>query len=388
MRVTIVTETYFPQVNGVSRTLGELARYSRGCGDTVQLIHPDYGHHAETEGGSQPVRSVVLPFYKELHLPLPPFGSVHRAIASFGPDVIHIATEATLGLSILRLALRRNLKVVSSFHTNFDQYTSHYGVGWTRGIIWRYLRWFHNRTLETYVPSAATIRELEPLGFERLVLWKRGVDSTLFRPDRPGRFAIRRALGWKPEDLVIGYVSRIAPEKNVDYLANALAIATSRRPDVRVLLVGDGPSRAALDRRIGSFARFVGYRKGEDLADHYAAMDIFAFPSRTETFGNVVLEAMASGLPVVGVRAGGVGETVQSGTTGILVDPSDPPDRTADALLSLIDRPDERQRMASAARRYALSQSWDAIMGGLRARYQELINAQPAHQVECVARIE
>ena len=381
MRVTLVTETYFPQVNGVSRTLGELVRHLDGCGDAVQLIHPDYGPPHEPDGRAHPVRSIVLPFYKDIHLPLPPFGSAHRAIASFRPDVVHIATEAMLGLSVLNYAMRRRLNVVSSFHTNFDQYTGHYGVGWARWLIWRYLRWFHNCTRETYVPSAATIGELERLGFERLVLWKRGVDSTLFRPDRPGRLEVRRALGWSPEDTVIGYVSRIAAEKNVDYLADALAIVASRRPEARVLLVGDGPLRDALESRIGSFARFVGYRKGEDLADHYAASDIFAFASLTETFGNVVLEAMASGLPVVALRAGGVGGTVQSGTTGILVEPSEPPERMADALLSLIDRPDERRRMAEAARQYALSQSWDTIMGGLRDRYQRLIDGQPATPV-------
>jgi glycosyltransferase involved in cell wall biosynthesis len=389
MRVTIVTETYFPQVNGVSRTLGELVRHLRECGDAVQLIHPDYGQPTEAGDGSYAVPSIVLPFYKELHLPRPPFRPVHRAIAAFRPDVVHIATEATLGLSVLRLALRRKLNVVSSFHTNFNQYTGHYGIGWAQGLIWRYLRWFHNRTWETYVPSKATIRDLEPLGFERLVLWKRGVDSRLFRPDRPRRLEIRRAFGWAPEDPVIAYVSRIAPEKNVDDLAEALTIVAARRPGVRVLLVGDGPSRAALERRIGSFARFVGYRKGDDLADHYAAADIFAFPSRTETFGNVVLEAMASGLPVVGVRAGGVGETVRSGATGILVEPSDPPARMAEALLSLIDRPDHRRRMAEAARRYAESQSWDAIMGGLRDRYQDLVHGPPApHVAGYVAAVE
>jgi glycosyltransferase involved in cell wall biosynthesis len=381
MRVTIVTETYFPQVNGVSRTLGELVRHLDGHGDTVQLIHPNYGHKHEIDPRAHVVHSFVLPFYKELHLPLPPFGAAHRAIASFRPDVIHIASEATLGLSVLSYAMRRRLNVVSSFHTNFDQYTGHYKVGWARWLIWRYLRWFHNSTRETYVPSEATVGELERLGFERLVLWKRGVDSTLFRPDRPGRLEIRRELGWSPEDTVISYVSRIAAEKNVDYLADALAIVASRRPEVRVLLVGDGPMRTALERRIGSFARFVGYRQGEDLADHYAASDIFAFASLTETFGNVVLEAMASGLPVVALRAGGVGGTVQSGTTGILVGPTEPPERMADALLSLIDRTDERRRMAEAARRYALSQSWDTIMGGLRDRYQGLIDEQRAPSV-------
>jgi glycosyltransferase involved in cell wall biosynthesis len=381
MRVTLVTETYFPQVNGVSRTLGELVRHLNGCGDAVQVIHPDYGPPHEVDGRSHAVRSIVLPFYKELHLPLPPFGSAHRAIASFGPDVVHIATEATLGLSILRYAMRRRLNVVSSFHTNFDQYTGHYGVGWARWLIWRYLRWYHNRTRETYVPSEATIGELDRLGFERLVLWKRGVDSTLFRPDRPGRLEIRRALGWSPEDTVISSVSRIAAEKNVDYLADALAIVAARHPEVRVLLVGDGPLRNALESRIGSFARFVGYRKGGDLADHYAASDLFAFASLTETFGNVVLEAMASGLPVVALRAGGIGGTVQSGTTGILVEPSEPPERMAEAILSLIDRTDQRRRMAEAARHYALSQSWDTIMDGLRDRYQRLIDEQPASPV-------
>jgi len=384
MRVTLVTETYFPQVNGVSRTLGELARFLTGSGDRVQLIHPDYGAAVDRER-VQTVRSIALPFYKELHLPRPPFGSIHRAIDSFRPEVVHIATEATLGLSVLRFALRRRFPVVSSFHTNFDQYSGHYRVGWARGLIWRYLRWFHNRTRETYVPSDTTIRELERRGFERMVLWKRGVDSSLFRPGRVGRHEVRRALGWSADDVVITYVSRIATEKNVDYLADALAKVASRRPDVRILMVGDGPSRPALEQRIGSFARFAGCRHGEDLADHYAASDIFAFASLTETFGNVVLEAMASGLPVVALRAGGVGETVQSGSTGSLVEPSEPPERFASALLGLIEQPEERRRMAQAARIYALSQSWGAIMAALRGRYQSVIDAQAGRLFECPA---
>jgi glycosyltransferase involved in cell wall biosynthesis len=376
MRVTLVTETYFPQVNGVSRTLGELVRYLRSRGDRVQLIHPDYGDAADGDQ-SRTVRSVVLPFYKELFLPLPPFGSVCAAIESFRPDILHIATEATLGLGILRFARKRRLAVVSSFHTNFDQYSDHYRVGWARGAIWRYLRWFHNRTRETYVPSQATIGELTPLGFERLVLWKRGVDSDLFRPDRPERLEVRRAHGFSPQDVVITYVSRIAREKNVDYLAEAFANLASWRPEVKVMMVGDGPSRAALEQRIGSFTRFVGYRHGEDLADHYAASDIFAFSSLTETFGNVVLEAMSSGLPVVALRAGGVGETVQAGTTGLLVEPNEPPVRLAEALLRLVEQAEERTRMSLAARAYAVAQSWDAIMGGLRHRYQCVIDEGP-----------
>ena len=177
---------------------------------------------------------------------------------------------------------------------------------------------------------------------------------------------------------MISYVSRLAPEKNVSYLADALAIVAARRPDVRILFVGDGPTRGELERRIGSVASFAGYRTGQDLADHYAAGDLFAFSSLTETFGNVVLEAMASGMPVVALRAGGVGDTVQHGTTGLLVEPADPPERFAEAVLSLVDEPKRRRAMSEAARAYAQSQSWDAIMGGLRERYELAIAGEPA----------
>jgi len=283
--------------------------------------------------------------------------------------VVHVATEATLGLGALQHALRRKRPVVSSFHTNFDQYCDHYRLGWAKRGVWRYLRWFHNRTIETYVPSRATIGDLEGRGFERLVLWPRGVDGRLFRPDRPGREEIRRALGFGPDDVVIGHVSRLAPEKNATYLADTLQLVGEARPDVRFLFVGDGPARPDLEARMGPNARFVGYRSGEDLADHYAAADLFAFASLTETFGNVVLEALASGLPVVAVRAGGVAEIVRPGETGILVDPAAPASQMAGALLGLIDSPPLRREMAEAARSYALGQTWGAIMGRLRERY-------------------
>jgi glycosyltransferase involved in cell wall biosynthesis len=372
MRVTLVTETFAPQVNGVSRTLVELARVLTKAGDVVQVVHPDYGTPPADEH-HRLVRAVSLPFYKELRLPLPPFGAARRAIDHFAPDLIHIATEATLGLSLLRHALRRKLPVVSSFHTNFDQYSAHYRVGWTRGTIWRYLRWFHNKTIETYVPSPTTLEDLRGRGFERLVLWPRGVDAATFRPDRPGREAVRGALGFGPDDVVIGHVSRIAAEKNVAYLGEALAAVADARPSAKILIVGDGPARGDLQRRLGDSARFVGYKTGDDLADHYAAADLFAFASLTETFGNVVLEAMASGLPVVAVRAGGPGDTVRPGQNGELVEPAEPPPAFADALIRLVDDHDRRRRLADGARAFAASQTWDAIHGALRRRYLAIL---------------
>ncbi len=372
MRVTIVTETYFPQVNGVSRTLGELVRVLTDRGDEVQLIHPDYGAKADPRAVA--VRAFRVPFYRELHLPLPPFNRVREAIDQFRPDLVHIATEATLGLAVLRHAIRRQYPVVSSFHTNFDQYSRHYYVGWARSIIVGYLRWFHCRTRETYVPSRSTIAELDALGFERLALWRRGVDATLFRPDRPGRRAVRSALGFHDDDLVIGHVGRLAVEKNVVHLGDALAIVAEHRPRARMLIVGDGPARGDLEERTRGFAVFAGYRQGEDLADHYAAADVFAMTSLTETFGNVVLEAMASGLPVAAIRAGGVGETVQAGRTGLLVDPASPPDAFATALIRMVDDAALRTDLAHAARQYALEQSWDAIMEDLRSRYEAIVD--------------
>src|SRR6185437_15665416 len=164
--------------------------------------------------------------------------------------------------------------------------------------------------------------------------------------------------------VVIGYVSRIAVEKNVTFLAEALALVAAERPCARFLFVGDGPSRPEVERRMGPNARFVGYRTGGDLADHFAAADLFAFSSVTETFGNVVLEALASGLPVVALRAGGIGEIVQPGVTGLLLDPDATPERFARAVLTLVDDAELRRRIAGSARAYALTQSWDAIMEG------------------------
>ncbi len=378
MRVTLVTETYFPQVNGVSRTLGELVRVLSDHGDQVQIIHPDYG--AIPDPRALAVPAFRVPFYRELHLPLPPFTRVRQAIDQFRPDIVHIATEATLGLAVLRHAIRRQYPVVSSFHTNFDQYSRHYHLGWARSIITGYLRWFHGRTRETYVPSRATIRELEGLGFERLALWRRGVDATLFRPDRPRRGAIREALGFREDDVVIGHVGRLAAEKNVAHLGDALAIVAASRPRARVLIVGDGPARADLEERTRGFAHFAGYRQGEDLADHYAASDVFAMTSLTETFGNVVLEAMASGLPVAAIGSGGVGETVQPGRTGLLVDSRSPPGAITTVLIRLVDDAGLRADLAQAARHYALEQGWDAIMEGLRERYQAIVEERRASE--------
>lgn len=377
LRVTLVTETFAPQINGVSRTLGELRRHLLDRGDVVQLIQPDYGGETRNDGDHH-ARAVRLPFYRDLYLPVPPFHRVYQAIDAFRPDLIHVATPALLGVAALRHARRRGIPVVSSFHTNFDQYAACYGIGLTAGAIRWYLRWFHNQTLETYVPSIASKERLERLGFKRLAFWPRGVDSSLFRPDRPGRSAIREALGWSPDDVVITHVGRLAREKNTEFLAAALGVVAASRPGVRVLIVGDGPARPRMERRLRSWARFVGHQVAEDLADHYAAGDLFAFASRTETFGNVVLEALATGAPVVALRAGGVSDLVDHGKTGLLVEPDSSPETFAETLIRLVDDERERRRMAEAAQACAESQTWSAVMDNLRESYSRVVLSGPA----------
>ncbi len=374
MRITIVSETYFPQVNGVSRTLSQLARVLRETGDDVQLIHPNYGAEAESEQDNL-VPSVRVPFYREVHLPVPPYRGVRKAIRSFRPDLIHIATEASLGFAVLKFASAMGTPVVSSFHTNFDQYSSHYRIGWARGIIWRYLRWFHNQTIETYVPSQTTIKDLESRGFERLVLWPRGVDGGLFRPNRPQRSEIRKRLGVNSDDVLLAYVGRLAAEKNTEFLAEALGIAAAAAPRVRIVIVGDGPARSTLEAKLQGVATFVGFRSGDELADLYSAADLFAFASLTETFGNVVLEAMASGLPPVILGAGGPSEIVRDQETGTVLPPDASPHDFAQALLTFVHNDEHRKQISIKARLDANERTWERIMGSLRARYQSVIDS-------------
>ena len=237
-------------------------------------------------------------------------------------------------------------------------------------MIWRYLRWFHNNTRETYVPSETTITDLEGRGFERVVLWRRGVDSSLFRPGRPGRLDVRRALGWSPDDVVISYVSRIAPEKNVDYLADALAIVASRRPDVRILLVGDGPSRPALEQRIGSIRPFRGLSPGGRPVGPLRGLRHLCFLQPDRDLRQCRARGDGVGLarrgrsgPAASARRSNREQRAFSSNRRSLPRASPRPS-------SLIEHPEQRTAMARAAREYALSQSWDAIMGGLRERYQ------------------
>lgn len=396
MKIALVTETFPPQINGVSRTLEQMARHAIRRGDEMMVVHPKYhsGERSDIGGESGRYRdlelsAVPLPFYPEVILPRPPFGRMRRALDAFRPDIVHIATEAMLGHAALRHCRRRNWPVVSSFHTNFDTYAAHYRLGWTVPTVTRYLRWFHNRTEATYVPSRTMILKLAEQGFERLVLWSRGVDTTVFRPRQAERLAGRERLDIPATAFVVGHCGRLAPEKNVEYLAEAIERMLRLVMHAHAVIVGDGPSRAAIESRLKSVpglsrrVHFTGYLTGPRLADAYGLMDVFAFASRSETFGNVLLEAMATGLPVVALAEGGPADVVADGVTGRLLEPDAPPADMADILAEWSHLPATVRKMGESARAYAGTQSWEAIMEGLFLDYGRVIenrsNATSAH---------
>ncbi len=373
LRLVLITETYSPQVNGVSRTLDRLVHYCADQGDVLHLLLPRYPDGAVNlpRGGSMRAwPAIALPFYREVLLPLASPASVRAELAGFRPDLVHIATEGPLGWSGLRAARQLGLPVVSSYHTNFAEYLKRYRAGALAPLCWRYLRAFHNATRMTFCPTPSTQRELEAHGFRNLAIWSRGVDSERFHPAKRDP-ALRAELGIAPDEIVLAYAGRLAAEKNLELLAEAWR-GLPERERCRLLFIGDGPLRRRLEGQAGERCLFAGYRHGEELARMYASADLFIFPSVTETFGNVVLEAMASGLPAIAFAVQGPGDIIADGVSGRLVDTI-----TAGALrgvMSEMIRKDERRReMATQARCHAESQSWGVIMEGLRRAYVDAV---------------
>ena len=371
MRVTLVTETYFPQVNGVSRTLGQLMRHLEGRGDIVQLVQPDYGESPEHERVHL-VRSVALPFYKELVLPLPPFGDVRQAIDAFAPDIVHIATEATLGLSVLRHLLSRKRPTVSSFHTNFDQYSTYYRAGFARGTIWRYLRWFHNTGRMTWAPSEIVRGELESNGFANTRVWSRGVDPGQFHP-RFRSNELRRSLGVPDGGVLAVYIGRLAPEKGIHVALEGMRQVMERDPSVRFALAGHGPDEERCRATAPPGTVFMGRLTGRALSEFYASADIFVFPSITETFGNVVLEAMSSHLALVAPDWGATTELATTETA--LQFPAQDPAALAAAVERLVHDETLRRRLSDAAFAVASTRTWDSVFDRLVADYREALKA-------------
>ncbi len=384
-RVTIVTETFAPEINGVANTLGHLVNGLRARGIQVQLIRPrqaqeidparqnDYADHTLILPG------LPIPGYGSLRFGLPLGRRIRRALHHFRPQAVYVATEGPLGLAALNAAARCQLPVISGFHTNFHQYIGHYRMGFLTGLIWRYLRYFHNRTQATLVPTRNQATLLTNGGFERVYVLARGVDSALFSPVKRSE-ALRREWGVRDDDLVLISVGRVAAEKNMD-----LALATWRRlrttdARVRLVLVGDGP---ALQNIRSQYPEVIccGARRGEDLARHYASGDVFLFPSKTDTFGNVVTEAMASGLAVVSFDYAAAHEHITHQHNGMLAT-FDDSDAFMHCASELAERPNLLQQLRQQARQDAESIRWDSIVDDFILRLSGAFSGELPHGTE------
>ncbi len=363
LRIAMVTETFPPEVNGVANTVARLVDGLRGRGHSLQLVRPRQvgPDRALLPDQSLEVltRGMAIPMYGHLRMGLPCKTALVKLWTRQRPDLVHIATEGPLGWSALKAATKLRLPVCSDFRTNFHAYSQYYRMGWLQKPIVAYLRKFHNLCHCTMVPTEALRRQLDQSGFQPLSVVARGVDTALFSPARRSA-DLRRQWGVGPQDVVALHVGRLAPEKNLQVMIDAFRQLHANRPRAQLVIVGDGPLCAELRVQCPR-AIFAGFRRGEDLAEHYASSDLFLFPSLTETYGNVTPEAMASGLGVVAFDDAAAGELIAHGESGLLAPKAD---ASAFARLAVeLSCDDEgRQRMGRLARLRAQELGWDSIV--------------------------
>jgi glycosyltransferase involved in cell wall biosynthesis len=364
----IVTETHPPEINGVALTLAHLIDGLRAQGHRVSIVRPRQQRFDGPGHSYDPrvtlVHGLPLPGYRGLHVGLPAAGVLRRTWTQHRPDVAYVATQGPLGWSAVRAARRLQIPVFSGFHTNFDTYAKHYRAGWICFLILRYLQSFHNRTAGTIVPSADLRDRLREIGLKNISVLGRGVDSRRFTPERRSA-NLRRAWRAGDNDLVALYVGRIAPEKNLGLAIDAYRAMQRVNIAVKFILVGDGPLRAALQKQHPDLI-FCGTQTGEALAKHYASADIFLFPSETETFGNVTLEAMASGLVVVAYDYAAAHAHIKDGETGVLAGYCDAQAFIRAAAKVALPRQSLRI-MGRQARAYAITLDWQRIVDGFAA---------------------
>lgn len=401
LRLALFTGAYDHIRDGVSLTLNRLVRYLEDRGAAVRVYAPTVPHPALTGAGTLvPLRSVRAPGRPDYRVSLGIPGSVRRDLNEFRPNLVHIATPDIAGRAALRWAHRRRLPVVASYHTHFVSYLDYYRAAPLEGAVWHYLRWFYSRCAHVYVPSESMARVLSAQGIsDNARLWPRGVDVVRFSPSVRSS-AWREGVPGSIGDPIVTFVSRVVAEKGIEVFAGVIEELRRRRVPHRSAVVGDGPERAALERRLASpspgdppppgspgadtFAagadmappgatRFTGTLQDAELATAYASSDIFLFPSETETFGNVVLEAMASGLPCVCADATGSASLVKPGETGFLAEPRNVADFTAHVERLCRDSA-LRARMGSTARAASESLDWDRVLARILGYYAELVD--------------
>ena len=379
MKLTIVTETFPPEINGVAMTFGHIARELGRRGHQVTVCHPrrsDLSNGtAHPEFDQVPLPGMPIPGYPLLRLGLPAGGRLRRRWRADRPDLVHVVTEGPLGSSAVDAARELGVPVTSSFHTNFHAYTRHYGFAPLHRATLGWLRRVHNRTLRTFAPTPELCAELSALGFVGLGVLSRGVDTIQFNPAQRSP-ELRATWGAGPADPVVLHAGRVAAEKNYPLLFRAFAAMRAANPRCRFVLVGDGPLRPRFAREHPEYL-FTGFIPREELARHYASADVYIHASLTETFGNVLTEAMASGLAVVGFDYAAARQFVRDGENGLTA-PSDQPEALIAAAVRLAIGSPLRARLGAAARATIEPQSWANVIARFEA---DLLGIVAAHRL-------
>ncbi|GAB3743213.1 glycosyltransferase family 4 protein [Lysobacter olei] len=371
MRYAIVTETYPPEVNGVALTVQGLERGLRARGHAVDVVRPRQGTERIGEEHELLGPGLPIPRYPGLRFGLPITGRLIRHWRRHRPDAIYVATEGPLGWSALRAARRLGIPAATGFHTRFDEYMRDYGVGFLEGTALGWMRRFHNTGHATLVPTRELAEFLKCQRFANVVRLPRAVDTSLFDPAHRDD-ELRARWGAGPDSLVVVYVGRIAPEKNLDLAVRAFRALQAQQPDARFVWVGGGPAQSRVQAANPDFV-FAGVLRGEPLARHFASGDLFLFPSHSETFGNVTLEAMASGVATVAFDYGAAREHLHDGVHGAAVARGDDERFIREAVRIATDD-EARHAMAAAARRAVeglrpeqVASDFDDILQNLRA---------------------
>jgi phosphatidylinositol alpha 1,6-mannosyltransferase len=375
LRVALVTSSYNFIADGVALTLNRLVAYLESHGVDVLVFTPVAKVSAFAHAGRiAAVPSIPLPFRSEYRFAPGLTAGPRRRLKAFRPDIIHIATPDLIGGEALAVGQSLGVPVVASYHTRYETYLKDYGLDFAHDWLVARIKRIYGACDEVYAPSASMIEALLADGFApNILLWQRGVDTERFNPGkRSADFRARYGIG--ASEPVISFVGRLVREKRLDTVTDAADRLAAAKIPHRLLFVGDGPDRAALAARLPA-AIFTGFLGGGELAAAYASSDIFFFPSDTESFGNVTLEAMASGLATVCADATGSRSLVVEGVTGFLAPPGDGA-TSFNALARLLGDDDLRANMGAAARARSLEFSWDETMAGLLARYEALVKAR------------
>ena len=373
MRIALFTETFLPKIDGIVTRLKYTVEHLQRQGHQVIVYCPEGGLKEYRGAQIYGVKGSPMPLYPELKMAFPR-PSVGKSLELFQPDLVHVVNPAILGLGGIYYAKKLDIPLVASYHTHLPKYLEHYGLGVLEPVLWELLKAAHNQALLNLCTSTAMVKELDEHGIERTDLWQRGVDTELFRPELASAEMRDRLSQGNSEAPLLLYIGRLSAEKEIDRIKPVLESI----PGARLALVGNGPHREELEAHFeGTATNFVGYLEGEELASAYASADAFIFPSRTETLGLVLLEAMAAGCPVIAANAGGIPDIVTDGENGFLFDVTgdDAADNNAmiKATQQLLANQDQRQQFQTAAHTEAERWNWASATKHLVSYYEAVL---------------